>query len=61
MLYSVRAMLTRWIFVALLSAVATLGGAEQGATVPTFAVDPAWPQPLPDFCILGAVAGVAVD
>ena len=29
--------------------------------VPTFRVDPAWPQPLPNHWILGAVAGVAVD
>ena len=29
--------------------------------VPTFKVDPAWPKPLPNHWILGAVAGVAVD
>lgn len=29
--------------------------------VPTFTVDPAWPKPLPNHWILGAVAGVAVD
>ena len=29
--------------------------------VPTFKVDPAWPRPLPNHWILGAVAGVAVD
>ena len=28
--------------------------------VPTFAVDPYWPKPLPNHWILGAVAGVAV-
>src|SRR5687767_4595244 len=27
---------------------------------PTYAVDPAWPQPLPNRWILGAVVGVAV-
>ena len=29
--------------------------------VPTFKVDPAWPKPLPNHWIVGAVAGVAVD
>ena len=29
--------------------------------VPTFRVDPAWPKPLPNRWIIGAVAGVAVD
>ncbi|HEX8028712.1 MAG TPA: hypothetical protein VF491_09635 [Vicinamibacterales bacterium] len=47
--------------IALISAVASLDGAQQQGAVPTFAVDAAWPQPLPDFWILGAVAGVAVD
>ena len=28
---------------------------------PTYEVDPAWPKPLPNHWILGAVAGVAVD
>src|SRR5215213_1267589 len=31
------------------------------AEAPTFAVDAAWPQPLPNQWILGAVVGVAVD
>ena len=35
-------------------------GASPGL-VPTFRVDPAWPQPLPNRWIIGAVAGVAVD
>jgi hypothetical protein len=30
-------------------------------TVPTFEVDPAWPKPLPNQWILGAVAGIDVD
>src|SRR5712691_5906698 len=33
----------------------------QPAQVPTFRVDPAWPKPLPNHWIVGAVAGVAVD
>src|SRR5881397_2642810 len=30
-------------------------------TPPQFRVDPAWPKPLPNHWIVGAVAGVAVD
>ena len=36
-------------------------GPGGSALVPTFEVDPAWPQPLPDRWLVGAVAGVAVD
>ena len=43
---------------ALLTAV---GAAQTPMQVPTFAVDPAWPKPLPNRWILGAVAGVHVD
>jgi DNA-binding beta-propeller fold protein YncE len=35
------------------------GGKEPG--VPRFAVDPAWPKPLPGNWILGQVAGIATD
>lgn len=35
--------------------------ASQNRVVPTYAVDPTWPKPLPNRWILGAVAGVAVD
>ncbi len=36
--------------------------AAQGATeVPTYEVAPAWPKPLPNRWLVGAVAGVAVD
>jgi DNA-binding beta-propeller fold protein YncE len=31
------------------------------ASVPTYEVDPAWPKPLPNRWLIGAVAGVAVD
>jgi len=44
--------------------VASTPSAQRGAPpgrVPTFKVDPAWPKPLPNHWILGAVAGVAVD
>jgi DNA-binding beta-propeller fold protein YncE len=34
---------------------------SQTIQTPTFAVDPMWPQPLPNRWILGAVVGVAVD
>ncbi len=40
---------------------AAMPAAQNRAQVPTFAVDPAWPKPLPNQWILGAVAGVAVD
>ena len=35
--------------------------AQGGSQVPTFQVDPAWPKPLPNQWLVGAVAGVAVD
>jgi hypothetical protein len=34
---------------------------QSGAMAPAYEVDPAWPKPLPNQWILGAVAGVAVD
>ena len=40
---------------------AAMPAAQNRAQVPTFAVDPSWPKPLPNQWILGAVAGVAVD
>ena len=40
---------------------AVMSNAAQPAQVPTYAVDPFWPKPLPNRWILGAVAGVAVD
>ena len=51
---------------ALLIALALVPGAlaqtrAPAALVPTFEVDPAWPRPLPDRWLVGAVAGVHVD
>ena len=45
------------------NAAAQGGGAVGTAAVPVpaFQVDPAWPKPLPNNWIIGAVAGVAVD
>ncbi len=43
------------------AALATLTAAQTRTAVPQYAVDPLWPKPLPNFWILGAVAGVAVD
>lgn len=43
------------------STLSTLSAGAQPAQVPTFRVDPAWPKPLPNHWIVGAVAGVAVD
>ena len=43
-------------------AAATLAAAQQQAnTAPSYQVDAAWPKPLPNHWLLGAVAGVAVD
>ena len=36
-------------------------GSPGHAQVPSYAVDPFWPKPLPNQWLLGAVAGVAVD
>jgi hypothetical protein len=36
-------------------------GSPPPPKIPTFRVDPAWPKPLPNHWIIGAVAGVAVD
>ena len=44
-----------------LCVLAALPAAQNPVQVPTFAVDPFWPKPLPNRWILGAVAGVAVD
>jgi hypothetical protein len=35
--------------------------AQAPGPVPTFRVDPAWPRPLPNRWLVGAIAGVAVD
>src|ERR671939_1738931 len=43
------------------AAAALVAGVSAGASVPAFRVDPAWPRPLPNHWIVGAVAGVAVD
>ena len=47
--------------VLLVAALATLTAAQSPTAVPQYAVDSSWPKPLPNFWILGAVAGVAVD
>ena len=45
--------------------IATLAFACPGAAIagdiPTFAVDPSWPKPLPNNWILGQVGGITVD
>jgi len=49
---------------AALSALSTLSILSFGSPpldVPTFRVDPAWPKPLPNHWIVGAVVGVAID
>ncbi|HEX7794682.1 MAG TPA: hypothetical protein VF456_10045 [Vicinamibacterales bacterium] len=44
-----------------LALLVAVGAAQTPMQVPTFAVDPTWPKPLPNRWILGAVAGVHVD
>jgi DNA-binding beta-propeller fold protein YncE len=39
----------------------TISAAQGAGHVPTYRVDPAWPKPLPNRWLVGAVAGVAVD
>jgi hypothetical protein len=49
-------------FAALVLSTAVLVSATQSdRLVPAYEVDPAWPKPLPNQWLLGAVAGVAVD
>ncbi len=48
------------LLVALLVSVAALS-AQTDRRVPTFAVDPAWPNPLPNRWLVGAIAGINVD
>lgn len=49
------------IMAALASPALFTAGTSPPAGVPTYEVDPAWPRPLPNRWIVGAVAGVAVD
>jgi DNA-binding beta-propeller fold protein YncE len=46
---------------AALSALSTLSFGSPPLEVPTYRVDPAWPKPLPNHWIVGAVVGVAID
>jgi DNA-binding beta-propeller fold protein YncE len=60
-------MMTLWKLssISLIAGVAALAhstlGAAQGVQAPAFQVDPAWPKPLPNRWLVGAVVGVAVD
>ena len=47
--------------VAALAAVLFVFTAQTPMSVPSYEVDPAWPRPLPNHWIVGAVVGVAVD
>jgi hypothetical protein len=46
---------------AIASSFIALAATQSRDLVPTFAVDAAWPRPLPNQWILGAVAGIALD
>ena len=52
-------MLIRTLLATVASAALVLGAPPEN--VPSYDVDPAWPKPLPNRWLLGAVAGVAVD
>jgi len=56
---------TRLTAAVTLGSLATLAAGAVAATetkeAPSFAVDPAWPKPLPNLWLVGAVVGVAVD
>jgi len=45
----------------IIACLALASGWSSAAGVPSYVVDPAWPRPLPNHWIVGAVAGVAVD
>jgi hypothetical protein len=48
------------ILVALFASVAAVS-AQSDRRVPTYQVDPAWPKPLPNRWLVGAIAGINVD
>ena len=49
------------LFAFIVLALGLLTTAPQAQTVPRFAVDPAWPKPLPNNWLLGQVGGIFVD
>ena len=54
-------MISMFKLMACVVAGAAILGAAAPETAPFYEVDPAWPKPLPNRWLLGAVAGVAVD
>jgi len=54
-------MRTTLMYFAVAALAVALARDEQAPQVPTYRVDPAWPKPLPNRWIVGAVVGVAVD
>ena len=60
-----RASLSRTVFIciaaALLIGSPALSCTAHAGEIPTFAVDPSWPKPLPNNWILGQVGGITVD
>ena len=51
------------LFFAALASIATLlpPRIASAGDIPTFAVDPAWPKPLPNNWIIGQIGGITVD
>ena len=54
-------MLIRLLVIVVATATVTASQQQAGAMAPAYEVDSAWPKPLPNQWLLGAVAGVAVD
>ena len=59
MILAVAVCVAGWTVAVLAQTADQTGGQPQ--RVPVFRVDPAWPKPLPNHWIVGAVVGVAVD
>jgi DNA-binding beta-propeller fold protein YncE len=51
----------RLSFLVVLLATVTAVSAQPDRRVPTYQVEPAWPKPLPNRWLVGAIAGIAVD
>ena len=49
------------VALAVWSGVPSAGAVQTDRRVPTYQVDPAWPKPLPNRWLVGAIAGVTVD
>ena len=51
----------RIVVIVMATALVAASQPQPGALAPSYEVDPAWPKPLPNRWLVGAIAGVAVD